>query len=213
MSQAPVTAGKKGSKKALIVILVLLAMAAAFVLGWRVMPKVWPGIKAALFGQPKVEEKAQPAGSEEAKPAYEPYMPTATAAFEDEITVTDSLIYYFYKDYCPYCKELEPLTAGLPKVIILPDGRQSDVKLVCLKKNTAEGEYADPEKDPANVIAKYYADYEIPEEKQFVPALVIGDRYLFTKEEVVPQLLEALMAGEGLSTPLLNGEERGEPIL
>ncbi|MBR3494219.1 MAG: hypothetical protein IKH38_02215 [Clostridia bacterium] len=198
MSEAPVMPEKKGLRKPLKILIALVALALAFGLGWRVMPKVWPGIKTALFGQPKVEEPAKP----------ELYVPAATAVFEDPISETDSLIYYFYKDYCPYCRELEPLTAGLPKAITLPDGRQSAVKLVCLKKNTAEGEVADPEKDPAAVIARYYEEHAIPEERQYVPALVIGDRYLFTRTEVVPQLLEALVAGEGLNTPLLNGAER-----
>lgn len=212
MSQMPASPEKKGVKKSLVVLIVLVAMAAAFALGWRVMPKVWPGIKSALTGSPaKVEAKADAAakpaaGSHEAQ--RELYTPAATAGFDDEILAEDSLIYYFYKDYCPYCKELDPLIAGLPKAITLPDGRTSAVKLVCLKKNTAEGEVADPAKDPANIIAAYYRDHNVPEDRQLVPALVIGDRYLFTRNEIIPQLLDALVQGEGLKTPLLNGAER-----
>ena len=46
------------------------------------------------------------------------------------------------------------------------------------------------------------------EEKQYVPAIVIGERYLFAGDEIIAQLAEALTAGEGLQTPLLNGAER-----
>jgi hypothetical protein len=38
--------------------------------------------------------------------------------------------------------------------------------------------------------------------------MVIGDKYLFAGEEIVPGLLEALTAGDGLKTPLLDGNER-----
>ena len=41
-----------------------------------------------------------------------------------------------------------------------------------------------------------------------MPAIVIGERYLFAGDEIIAQLMEALMAGEGLQTPLLNGLER-----
>ena len=94
---------------------------------------------------------------------------------------------------------MEPLTAGLPETITLPDGTQSAVKLVCLNK---------VEEPMLQVITAYYEQYGVPEEEQYVPAIVIGGRYLFTYNEIVPQLMEALTAGEGLTTPLLNGAER-----
>ena len=177
--------------KALLIACLVLSLIAAFVLGWRVMPKVWPSVKGLFAGQPQATATAAP--------TPEPYVPRSTAAFEDEVRETDSLIYYFYKDYCPYCRELEPLTAGLPKTITLPDGTQSAVRFVCLNK---------VEEGPAKVIADYYAAHSVPEDRQYVPALVIGDRYLFLKEEIVGQLTDALTAGEGLNTPLLNGAQR-----
>ncbi len=176
-------------KKSLKIICLLLALLAAFALGWRVMPKVWPGMKALLVG----EAPAEP------QPTPEPYAPRSTAAFEDAVAESDSLIYYFYKDYCPYCRALEPLTAGLPATVTLPGGAQSAVKLVCLNK---------VEEGPAAVIAAYYAEHSVPEEEQYVPAIVIGERYLFPGQEIIDQLLEALTAGEGLNTPLLNGQKR-----
>ena len=60
------------------------------------------------------------------------------------------------------------------------------------------------------IITEYYETYSIPEEEQYVPAMVIGDRYLFTGEEIIGQLMDALMAGEGLKTPLLDGNARIE---
>lgn len=111
----------------------------------------------------------------------------------------DSLVYYFYKDYCPYCAQLNPLMAGLPEKIILPDGTASPVKLIALNKN---------EPAAAEIIAAYYSNFDVPEDRRYVPAVVIGQRYLMPGSEIIDQLMDALVSGEGLLTPLLNGAQR-----
>ena len=180
-------------KKSLKIFCLAAALIAVFLLGWRLMRRVWPGIKEAVVYP--VFPQMKPT----AAPTQEPYQPHGTAAFEDPISADDSLIYYFYKDYCPWCRQLEPLTAGLPKQITLPDGTRSAVKLVCLNK---------VEEPMLQVITDYYEKYGVEEEKRYVPAVVIGERYLFAGDEIIAQLAEALTAGEGLQTPLLNGAER-----
>ena len=175
-------------KKGLKVLCLILALAIVFMLGWRVMPKVWPSIKEAVVYPVLPQLKPTP------EPTPEPYTPESKTAFGDPLSETDSVIYYFYKDYCPWCKQLEPLTAGLPEQITLPDGTKSDVKLVCLNK--VEDKYLE-------IITRYYDEHDIPEEKRYVPAMVIGDQYLFLAEEIVPQLMPLLMEGEGLKTPRL----------
>ncbi len=184
-------------KKSLKILCLVVAFIAMFVLGWRVMPKIWPGIKEAIvypiFPQMKPAEKVTTQAQSEL------YTPKSTAAFGDPIAETDSVIYYFYKDYCPWCKQLEPLTAGLPKQIILPDGTVSNVKFICLNK---------VEDKSLQIITEYYTAHEIPEDRQYVPAIVIGDQYLFTGEEIIGQLMDALVAGEGLKTELLDGNIR-----
>ena len=175
-------------KKGLKVFCLILALVLVFILGWRVMPKVWPGIKEAVIYPVLPQLKPTPA------PTAEPYIPESKTAFGDPLKETDSVIYYFYKDYCPWCKQLEPLTAGLPEQITLPGGTKSDVKLVCLNK--VEDKYLE-------IITRYYDTHEIPEEKRYVPAMVIGDHYLFLAEEIVPQLMSLLMEGEGLKTERL----------
>lgn len=182
-------------KKSLKILVLLVALIAAFVLGWRLMPKAWPSIKEAIVYP--IFPQMRPAEPE--KPAPELYTPKSTAAFGDPIGEADSLIYYFYKDYCPWCKQLEPLTSGLPKQITLPDGTKSDVKFVCLNK---------VKEDMLQIIMEYYEAHEIPEDRRLVPAMVIGDRYLFAGDEIIGQLMEALTAGEGLQTPLLDGNSR-----
>ena len=180
-------------KKGIKILCAVLVLGVVFLAGWRVMPKIWPGIKEAVVYPVFPQMKPTPA------PTQEPYAPKSTAAFEDAIAATDSLVYYFYKDYCPWCRQLEPLTAGLPKQITLPDGTVSAVKVVCLNK---------VEEPMLQVITEYYEQHGVTEEKQYVPAVVIGDRYLFAGDEIIGQLMDALMAGEGLNTPLLNGTER-----
>lgn len=167
-------------------------MAISFLLGWRIMPRVWPQIKEAVVYPLFPQLKPAPVEPE----LYTPY---SNASFEDEIHSSDSVIYYFYKDYCPYCKELEPLIAGLPDQLNLPDGTTSNVKLISLNK---------VEDSWLKIITDYYEAKAIPDERQFVPAIVIGDRYLFLGDEIIDQMLDALAAGEGLNTPLLNGSKR-----
>ncbi len=175
-------------KKGVTVLCFILALIVVFLLGWRVMPKVWPSIKEAVVYPVLPQLKPTP------EPTPKPYEPKSDSKYGDPIGKTDSVIYYFYKDYCPWCKQLEPLTAGLPKTVVLPDGTVSQVKLICLNK---------VEEDKLEIITRYYEEHSIPEEKQYVPAMVIGDRYLFAAEEIIPGLIEALMAGEGLKTPRL----------
>ena len=180
-------------KKPVKILCLLAALVLAFGLGWRVMPKIWPGIKEAIVYPVFPDMKPTPA------PTQEPYEPKGGYAFGEPIAANDSVVYYFYKDYCPWCRQLAPLTSGLPKQITLPDGTKSDVRLVCLNK--VEDRFL-------QIITEYYEQYGIPEEKQYVPAIVISDRYLFTGSEIIEQLLEALAAGEGLKTPLLDGNTR-----
>ena len=178
-------------KKALKIVLVILAFAAVFTLGCF-MPKLWPKVLNRVIYP--VFPQLKPAAAE--PELYEPYY---NAKLGDPISETDSVIYYFYKDYCPWCKQLEPLTAGLPETITLPDGTTSKVKLICLNK--VEDRYLE-------IITEYYDSHNIPEDRRYVPAIVIGDKYLFTYDEITPELMNALVSGEGLKTQLLDGNER-----
>lgn len=173
----------------------ILALITAFLIGWRVMPKIWPSIKQNVVYPmiPQLKPELTPAITPE------PYQPKSDSIFGDAISTSDSLIYYFYKDYCPYCRELEPLTSGLPTLITLPNGKNSTVKLICLNK--VEDKFF-------RIIDDYYERYHVPTERQYVPAIVIGNRYLYLKTEIVDQLMEALVAGEGLITPMLDGAQR-----
>lgn len=182
-------------KKAGKILGLILVLMLAFLTGWRVMPRIWPKIKTNVVYPllPQLKPEESPVITPE------PYLPHSDSTFGDAVYSDDSVIYYFYKDYCPYCRELEPLTAGLPSEIILSDGTVSKVKFFCLNK--VEEKYAE-------IISDYYQEYDIPEEKQYVPAIVIGDHYLYLGSEIIDQLMDLLVSGEGLKTPLLDGTER-----
>lgn len=141
--------------------LILIVFLAAFFLGWRVMPIVWPEIKKAVvypvFPGMKPDEPT-PA------PTQEPYVPESRTktAFDAMISAGDSVIYYFYKDYCPWCRQLAPLIAALPTSIVLSNGNQSAVRLICLNKTDDES---------MQIIERYYETYNIPEEKRKVPSM------------------------------------------
>lgn len=190
-------------KIALGAAVLLFAMGLSFLLGWRVMPKLWPDIKEHVVYAllPGLRPEAKP---EDTAAVYEPepYVPETSAVLGDAIAADDSVIYYFYKPYCPYCAALEPLLAGLPQYVSLPDGTQSTVRMIAVNKSDeAEGA----------LIAAYYEANAIAEEEQYVPAVLIGDRYLFPGDEITDDLMDALVAGEGTRTPLLGGAVRELP--
>ena len=95
--------------------------------------------------------------------------------------------------------ELSPLISGLPEEVILPDGTVSRVRLIALNK---------VEDEAYEIIDEYYEAHDISEDRRYVPAVAVGDRYLFLRDEITDQLMDALIHGEGLNTPLLDGAER-----
>ncbi len=179
-------------KKFLKVCFVLCLCGACFMLGWRVMPKVWPTIKQNVY------YKVFPTPAPTPRPSYA-YAPTGTAAFADPITPTDSLVYYFYRETCGSCIGMQYLLEGLPEQVVLADGTVSQVKFVPIN---SRDEALRP------VVMQAYADYAVAEDEQQVPAVIIGDRCIMLPADIYRYFYEALLSGEGLNTPLLNGQER-----
>ena len=171
----------------------ILVLIMVFILGWRVMPIAWPTIKEAVLYPILPSLRPTPG------PTIEPYTPHSNTSFDMNISVTDSVIYYFYKDNCRWCRQLEPLIAGLPEYITLHDGGVSNVRLICINKN---------EDDGYQLISDYYDAYNVPIDRRYVPAIVIGEMYLFTTNEIIDGLMNSLIRGDGLCTPLLHGDCR-----
>lgn len=187
------------------VLLVLVLMAGSFLVGWRLMAPHWwpvisPYVKQAVY---TVLPSLRPAST-----AYEVelYTPDADAKIGDPIAATDSLFYYFYFPTCPYCANYaNMILAGLPDEITLPDGSVSRVVMVPVNKHD-EAEYP--------YMEAYYNEHGIVKNEeqndQVVPSVVIGDRYLRGTLEIRDHFYKLLLSGEGLNTPLIDGNERVE---
>ena len=109
----------------------------------------------------------------------------------DDIQPNDSLVIYLFKDYCPYCKDLEPLFASLPDSITLPDGSQSRLRFVSLEKQIPR---------QMAVVQRYYDRLLVHPDRQYVPMVIVGGKALFLQEEIEAGLMDSLKAGEGLKT-------------
>lgn len=173
----------------------IAAICVSFLMGWRIMPKIWPTIRLNYIN--RLVPQLQTSSESEDEPIF--YTPKSNSQYGDPISTRDSLVYYFYKDYCPYCAELEPLFSGLPEQITLPDGSTSKIRLLCLNK--VEEKYE-------KIITGFYEEHNIPVNQRYVPAVVIGNKYLYLKESIEDQLLDSLVAGEGLQTEMLEGAQR-----
>ena len=173
---------------------VTVALCVSFLVGWRVMPKIWPTIRLNYINRlfPQLQSSSEPID----RPIY---TPKSSSKYGDSISKSDSLVYYFYKDNCSYCVALSPLISGLPDQIALPDGSTSKIKLLCLNKN---------EEKYKKIITDYYEEHSISEDQRYVPAIVIGDKYLYLEESIEDQLMNSLVAGEGLQTEMLEGAKR-----
>lgn len=110
-----------------------------------------------------------------------------------DLSDTDTKIVYVYKPNCEYCAKVKPLLEGLPDSITLPDGTSSRVVFVSLNKD---------DYDQYQIVKQYYDMLEVPEDHRYSPLLIVGDKYYMGYDEIVPNLLNALVAGDGVYTDL-----------
>lgn len=137
-------------------------------------------------------------GSAPAAEEAEDYHPKSNTGVDAEVEEGDSLIYYFYRPTCRYCSErADMLVAGLPESLTLEDGSKSTIRLVALNKS-------DPEE--GKLIQAYYEREGIPKERQLVPTLIIGEKYLCGSDEIKLEFLRLLLSGEGRQTPYIDGK-------
>lgn len=110
-----------------------------------------------------------------------------------DLAETDSKIVYVYKPNCEFCAKVKPLLEGLPDAITLPDGTSSRVVFVSLDKD---------DYDQYQIVKQYYDALQIPEDHRYSPLLIVGDKFYMGYDEIVPNLLNALIAGDGVNTDL-----------
>ena len=130
-------------------------------------------------------------------PRQIPYMPEDAVVeprHDDpyNVSINDSVVVYFYTPWCPFCYEIAPIMSYLPEYVII-DGQKSYVRMISFNRDIPEHHA---------VIRAYHELLQIPDERRFVPLVLVGDRDLFLYDEVSQYLIPALEAGEGLITPL-----------
>lgn len=106
---------------------------------------------------------------------------------------SDSKIVYVYKPNCEFCAKIKPLLEGLPEHVVLQDGTVSQIVFVSLDKD---------DYDQYQAVKQYYDDLQIPEDHRYSPLLIVGEKFYMGYDEIVPNLMNALIAGDGLQTDL-----------
>ena len=103
---------------------------------------------------------------------------------------------FFYSPSCPHCKEvIEGLLPELDKIY------GSQLQIFGVNTYTEEG---------SALYGNYVAIYEVPEEMQGVPALVVGDDYMVGSGEIparFPSIVEEGLAAGGIDWPPIEGLE------
>ena len=77
--------------------------------------------------------------------------------------------------------------------MILADGTVSRIVFASLNKD---------DYDQYQAVKQYYEDLLIPEDHRYSPLLIVGEKFYMGYDEIVPNLMNALIAGDGLLTDL-----------
>jgi len=99
----------------------------------------------------------------------------------------DANVFFFYREDCQECKEIQPFIEKIPPKIKV-NGKEVELNLICL--NSREGNNGER-------IRALFNIYDVPSEKQMVPFVFLADRYLAGKKEIEENLLELLEQGHG----------------
>ena len=146
--------------------------------------------KLDLNGDPLEEAEQIPAEPEPtAEPEKDFYRNDDLAGLKE----SDSRIVYVYKPNCEFCAKIKPLLEGLPEHVVLQDGTVSRIVFVSLDKD---------DYDQYQAVKQYYDDLQIPEDHRYSPLLIVGEKFYMGYDEIVLNLMNALIAGDGLMTDL-----------
>lgn len=118
---------------------------------------------------------------------------------------TDSNIIYLYVPLCAECEDVESFFDDLDPSYNIPyDGQLINSQVIITKLNVSEIENL-------NLLRTYISKFGVPEERQQVPIIFIGDKYLFGIEEIKGNLKNLILSGEGFFTPKFN-EAGGDSV-
>ena len=112
---------------------------------------------------------------------------------------TDSNIVYFYVPLCADCEDVVSFFDELDENYnVLYDGQLISSQVKITKFNISDSENL-------NMLRRYFYEFDVPEERQRVPILFIGDESLSGFEEIKRNLQQFILSGKGLFTPKFNG--------
>ncbi len=111
---------------------------------------------------------------------------------DSDISYADTTMVYFYIDGCKECKAVKEYMGTMSATYNVDYNGQevySVLKLVPYDIGTPEG---------LEAMYAYYEEYDVPEDRQFVPSIFIGDKHLLGEVEVKNKLVKHIEAGHGL---------------
>ena len=111
--------------------------------------------------------------------------------------VSQSTIMYFYVTPCAACEAVNNFFETLDKEYTIDiHGIEKPSELKIKKYNVSESQNLE-------LIREYFSIYEVPESKQEVPIVFIGDLYLQGDKEIQIELQDKIEAGNGMNTLII----------
>lgn len=95
---------------------------------------------------------------------------------------------YFYRDDCDECNQLKPYLDSLPDEVAI-DGENIPFRLDMLASRSGNN---------GEILRQFFIKWNVPEEKQMVPFMILGDQYLAGIDDIQENLLSMLEQGYGI---------------
>jgi len=126
------------------------------------------------------------------------YKSVAATDGQEDMALTQFV--FFYTQGCKDCEGVKEFMAGMDQIYeVTYNGKQFDsrIEVLAFDIGTAQG---------LENMYRFYAAYDVPEERQFVPSIYIGDVHLLGEEETRRDLIKHIKSGKGLVEASLTEE-------
>lgn len=120
------------------------------------------------------------------------FIPTQVLADEIDVDSARTQMVFFYVNGCEECNEVKAFMDEMtPKYEVTYEGKKIESQIEILKYDSG---------DPVNfeLLHRFYEAYNVPEDRQFVPSIFIGDVHLLGEMEVERDLIKHIRSGKGL---------------
>lgn len=116
----------------------------------------------------------------------------------DETAVTE--MYFFFTQGCKDCDEVKDFMDTMDQYYDV----SYDGKIINSRVDIFMVDISDDENYAA--LHAYYNAYSVPEDRQFVPSIFIGDKHYMSAAEIKANLIKAIESGKGLDTETVTQE-------